>query len=128
MGSTEAANMDMAKANPMAEMAAGIDGSVAMNAGAKLLRRKRDYTNGMEDMSDARMAGTACFCDNKSFDVAKIMGLCAGCVDENADASNAVAKGMYSVLILLSHLNQEMDIGLIVRRYERHNENLQVFE
>jgi hypothetical protein len=117
MGSTEAANMDMAKANPMAEMAAGIDGSVAMNAGAKLLRRKRDYTNGMEDMSDAKMAGTTCSCDNKSFDVAKIMGLCAGCVDKNVDASNAVAKGMYSVLILLSHPNQEMDTGLRVRRY-----------
>jgi hypothetical protein len=71
-------DMELEKANPMAEMAAGMDGAITMKAGSKKLKR--------QDMAD-----NMCVCENKSFDVAAIMGLCASCMGINTGSGNKTA-------------------------------------
>ncbi|KAF2659592.1 hypothetical protein K491DRAFT_675562 [Lophiostoma macrostomum CBS 122681] len=72
-------NLELEKANPMAEMAAGTDGAITMNPASKKLKR--------QDM----MAQEMCVCENKSFNVASIMGLCASCMSMKAGSGDNTA-------------------------------------
>ena len=77
-------DMELEKANPMAEMAAGTDGAITMNAGSKKLKRQ-------DNTPDEEMAENMCVCENKSFDVAAVMGLCASCMGMNMGSGDMSA-------------------------------------
>lgn len=90
-------NEEMAKANPMGEMAKGIPGAITVSAGAmikRLLMGKRDIKRemnmdmDMSGMNNEDMAEMMCICENKSFKVAEVMGLCASCMEMNTESSD----------------------------------------
>jgi hypothetical protein len=85
----EKANAEMAKAQAMGEMAAKMPGAITMNAGLKKLKSRQMNMEGM-DMSEEDMAEMMCVCENNSFKVAEIMGLCASCMAQNNGETAAV--------------------------------------
>lgn len=80
---TNVAEIDAEKIQPMGEMAAQQEGAIMMSAG------KRDQTR--KKRQDAAMEMVMCVCENKSFDVSKVMGLCSSCMEMNVGSGNKTA-------------------------------------
>lgn len=105
-------NAEMVKANPMAEMAAGTEGAIMMSAGAKNKKRQENMSgsgmSGMNGMSAMDMAEMMCICENKSFDVGKVMGLCASCMEQNSSDGTKTAVESKSTILHLTKLGKNV--------------------